>query len=546
MLNNLSPIAMSISSSKCFFNSLGVVTSFFLASSAMAQTNTNLNVLAQKTSSTSPTTNVVPNSTSTPTQPNNLTTSPSVLSPQELKLLAPSSNLLLRPTTTSQVQINVTKSLTLKQAVELGLLNNRDLQAGIIAVQKAKAQLRAAQAAYYPTLNLTSSVNYAKTTGSDIANQSTIYYNQRALAINSNSALQQYNPLIGSDLIATLQLSYSIYDGGTRDANIASAKDQIKYNQLDVERLTEQTRYDVTNAYYTLQNADANVEIAQASVNDATRTLRDAQLLKTAGLGTQYDVLSAEVQLSTAQQSLVQAVAAQKIAGRQLAQVLPVAQDIALTTADPIAQLGDWKFSLEESIVKAYANRVELNQVLVQKNIYKEAADVALALTRPQLSFVTSYSIDDQLQLAQRNYTVPAFFGQGYSIGFQLNWLIYDGGASNAQAQENYQSMKAQDVAFAKERETIREAVEADFYNLQSNKENVGKSRKNVELATEALRLARLRFQAGVGTQTDVINSQTALTTARSQYLQAIIGYNQSYNSIEKDVSKVSNFLANK
>ena len=88
--------------------------------------------------------------------------------------------------------------------------------------------------------------------------------------------------------------------------------------------------------------------------------------------------------------------------------------------------------------------------------------------------------------------------------------------------------------------------MQQDYFNLKANKENVGNSRKNVELATESLRLARLRFQAGVGTQTDVINSQRNLTTARSQYLQAIIGYNQSYNSLQKDISKVNPIISSK
>jgi OMF family outer membrane factor len=55
----------------------------------------------------------------------------------------------------------------------------------------------------------------------------------------------------------------------------------------------------------------------------------------------------------------------------------------------------------------------------------------------------------------------------------------------------------------------------------------------------EALRLARLRFQAGVGTQTDVINAQRDLANARGRYLQAIVGYNQALNQIQRAVSNL-------
>ena len=53
----------------------------------------------------------------------------------------------------------------------------------------------------------------------------------------------------------------------------------------------------------------------------------------------------------------------------------------------------------------------------------------------------------------------------------------------------------------------------------------------------ESLRLARLRFQAGVGTQTDVIDAQTQLTTARGSLLSSIIDYNQSYVDLQRQVS---------
>ena len=60
-------------------------------------------------------------------------------------------------------------------------------------------------------------------------------------------------------------------------------------------------------------------------------------------------------------------------------------------------------------------------------------------------------------------------------------------------------------------------------------------------MAVESLRLARLRFQAGVGTQTDVIDAQTQLTTARGSLLASITDYNQSYVTLQREVSNLPN-----
>jgi outer membrane protein TolC len=72
---------------------------------------------------------------------------------------------------------------------------------------------------------------------------------------------------------------------------------------------------------------------------------------------------------------------------------------------------------------------------------------------------------------------------------------------------------------------------------LQANKDNIDTARLAVTQAEESLRLARLRFQAGVGTQTDVINAQSALTQARGNLLTAIIEYNRSLAALRRAVS---------
>jgi OMF family outer membrane factor len=99
--------------------------------------------------------------------------------------------------------------------------------------------------------------------------------------------------------------------------------------------------------------------------------------------------------------------------------------------------------------------------------------------------------------------------------------------------------MDLAETEFARLRNSIRLEVEEAYYNLIANKENIDTAAKNVETATEQLRLARLRFQAGVGTQTDVINSQRDLTNARSRYLDAIVNYNQSLNALQRAVSNL-------
>ncbi len=127
----------------------------------------------------------------------------------------------------------------------------------------------------------------------------------------------------------------------------------------------------------------------------------------------------------------------------------------------------------------------------------------------------------------------------GYSIGARMQWRIFDGGRALAQADRAKIQSQIAETNFANQRDQIRLAVEQAYYDLIANKKNIGTTSKNVERARENLRLARLRFQAGVGTQTEVIDAQRDLAQARGQNLEAINEYNIALNELQRAISNL-------
>ncbi len=346
------------------------------------------------------------------------------------------------------------------------------------------------------------------------------------------------NDIINRDrtvLSGQLELNYEVYDGGNRNARIARARRQIFSDKLEVERIAEQIRFQAGNAYYDLQNTDAQVSIAQAAIDDFSQTLRDARLLEQAGLGTRFDVLQAEVDLANAQQALTVAISNQLNASRALAEVLNVGEKIDLTAADEITENGVWDFTLEQSIIMAYKNRAELEQLLIQREINAEDVEIALSQNRPQVSLFANYNFSNNLT---DDFDVTGY-ADGFNIGARLNWRLFDGGQAKARAEEERVSIRIDETNFSDQKNQIRLSVETAFNTLNANQANIATTEQAVTTAAESLRLARLRFQAGVGTQTDVINSQRSLTEARGNFLQAIIGYNQSLNELRRAVSNL-------
>ncbi len=454
-------------------------------------------------------------------------------------------NPLLFPTDKSEVEIKGARPLTLKQVLELAERNSRELEVSRLQVEQQKAVLREAQAALFPTLDLQSAVTRSQSAGGTIgikAAQAQAIANaggdeQNARLTDSFSGGQVFRRNVADDSTTwdtALQLNYNVYTSGGRSARIRAAEGSIRAAELAMERVREQLRLDATGDYYDLQNADEQVRINQKAVENSQQSLKDTQLQEKVGLGTRFDVLRSEVQLANNQQLLNAAKATQTIQRRQIAQRLSLPEHVTVLADDEVKRAGTWKFGLEETIVTAYKQRVELEEQLVQRDISEANRKQALSALGPQISLTASYNL---LKIFEQPVSEPI---GGYSLTATARWRLFDGGSARAQAAQQVINGQIAETRFAQGRNSIRFQVEQAYANMIANDKNIGTTDRAVYQASEALRLAKLRFQAGVGTQTDVINAETDLTRAEGNRVTAILGYNRSIAQLRRSVSNVA------
>jgi outer membrane protein TolC len=446
--------------------------------------------------------------------------------------LNPDPNPLSFPTKPEEVKLRGIQPITLQQALELAERNNRTLQIAGITVNRSRSALTQAEAELFPTLDLSGTVSRSESASGRLSNQNS---SNNSLANLFGLDSQQQQSGASRTFNGSLALNYDIFTSGGRPARIRAAGQQLRSDQLAYEVTLESLRLTITNAYYDVQQADAQVRIGQASVRNSQISLRDAQALERAGLGTRFDTLQAQVTLANSQQTLTNAIAQQEIARRQLAQLLSLAPSADLAAADPVEAAGRWNLSLEETIVLAFKNRAELEQQLAQRELAHQQKLAALSALGPTLSVSAQYNVLDVFGNSTGNNGVA----DGYSVQAGLSWRLFDGGAARASANQQEANIAIAETNFADQRDQIRFAVEQAYANLLSNQVNISTAQTGLVQATEALRLARLRFQAGVGTQTDVINSETALTNAQGNVVSAILGYNRALASLQRAVTNL-------
>lgn len=449
---------------------------------------------------------------------------PAAVPAAEASDLQRSANPLVFPTQGEEVRVEDVTAISFDRAQEIARRNSSQLQEARQVLTRSLFALREQVAAEFPTIDFNADLTRSTPATSAIA----------------GAFVDLPNTIING----SLDLTYNLFTGGQRPAQIRLAEEQIERDRLAVEVVAEQLRLDVATAYYEVQRADSQVEIAEAAIADAEQSLRDAELLEEAGLGTRFDVLQAEVRLADEQQNLRDALANQSIARRDLTQTIGLSQTTAEVTADgPPIEAGTWDIPLEDSIVLALRNRAELEQFLTDITIAEESRTLALGAIRPQVGIIAQYEVadifDDGGDPLPDGSVTSGNAEDGFLLQVQATWRLFDGGAARAQARQEEQNAAIAETDFSQQRNQVRFEVEQSFFNLQAERENIGTAKRGIEQAEESLRLARLRFQAGVGTQTDVINAQSELTSARGNLLNAIVDYNISLANLERSVSNL-------
>jgi len=428
----------------------------------------------------------------------------------------PSANPLQYPTEPSEVKVGQNQPLTLQQALEFARRNNQDLQVALLELERSKAGLKQAQAALLPTVALNAQVARSSSSSQELSRR------QQGLPDNADDPSTAFS--------GGAQVSYNLYTSGLRSANIRQAEESLRAEELQVEQLSEEIRLSVSTQYYNLQGADEQVRISREAVKNAEASLKDARALEEAGVGTRFDSLRTQVNLANSQQQLTNALSQQRIARRQLATTLNLAQSATLSAADPVKLAGLWNNTLENSIVLAYQNRPELQLQLAQRNISQQQRKAALAQLGPQVRLIANYDVLDGL-----NDSVG--LSDGYSIALRADLNLFDGGALKAQAAQRKADIQIAETQFSSQRNQIRFQVEQAYSQLQSNLENVQTSGAALNQAVESLRLARLRFQAGVGTPLEVLDAENALTQAEGNRITAILDYNRALASLQRAVT---------
>jgi outer membrane protein len=282
--------------------------------------------------------------------------------------------------------------------------------------------------------------------------------------------------------------------------------------------------------------------VAESNVVSLTAQARDVANLVTQGRGIRNDLLAAQVARANAQQRNIQARNRLSIAWatynrylcRSMDTVVPLeelaheplpprrgdAADAAMLMQDAEPIVVD-EAQIQTMVLYAMKNRPELASLAEQSRSIHAQAAAERASTRPQVSFLVA-------NLYQNARFLPTEADSG-AAAFVLNWTLFDGGKSRHHAmalEERAASSISRQYDLAA---GIKLQVRSAWLTCQENQRRIPLTRTAIVQAEENLRVARSRYLQQRGTNTEVLDAETARIQSYDNYYSAL------YDAIQAD-----------
>lgn len=239
-------------------------------------------------------------------------------------------------------------------------------------------------------------------------------------------------------------------------------------------------------------------------------------------------MLRAETEVANARQGWISARNGVELAKAAFNNVLGRPLDTPVELADP----GSPRFvslDLAPCIESACRARAEVLRADSQIGFSDSMTKIARLGSKPQFNFRWGYN---------RNFDTTLFSSQSNSWkAFITGSLsLYDGGATKAAiSKAESDSNNARST-----REQVVKAVALDtqqsYLSMAESRERINAAEKALEQATEAMRLADVRFKSGLSTQVEVLDAQTALTAAETNHVNALYDYQIAQARLEHAV----------
>jgi outer membrane protein TolC len=377
---------------------------------------------------------------------------------------------------------------TLDEAWVLALQQDHSLAAARNQAEAAGLEAQAARAQRWPTVAVGGSYT-------QLDDSPAFDFSFTGLPLTPPELFKDDNFMMGSATVTV-----PLFTSGRISSSIAAAEARQRGVGAQVSAATSDVKLAVADAYVDVLRARKAHDVARSNVQTLEALARDTTSMFERELVPKNELLAVQVALADARQNELRAANAAEVAMAAYNRRLGASLDRPVELSEALAIPAELSQDLPALVEQAKSRRTELVAFDAQAEAYGQLARTERSRVLPQFALSGGY------QYLENQFLDDETVGMA---GIGVQWALFDGGQSRKRAAALDRNRRATEQQRADAASQIELQVRQAYLGIRESRQRVEVTAQAAEQADENLRIARERYTAGLGTQTQLLEAET-------------------------------------
>jgi uncharacterized phage protein (TIGR02220 family) len=423
-------------------------------------------------------------------------------------------------------------SLTIEQAVQIGMENSKALRTSQFKVEAADARSSEMNTLRLPSLKF----NGMYTRLSDVPpSQIVLPANFIMPGVPPTDSRATLSPTVLDNYGLKATIQQPLFTGG-KISGVANAAEYLSdATKEDYKKDKAEVQYNIKAAYWNLFRANEFKKFVDENVNQIKSHAKDAENLMKQGMLTSNDLMKVQVQLSDALVRQIDATNNVKLVMYILNNTLglPLQTEIELVSTIQIADR-TWE-EIDKLVDRAFEKRPDV----LGMNARVKAGESGLTSARggwwPQIYLVGNYNY---LRPNSRIFPTVDQFKDTWDVTLSLSFDIWNWWQTGYQANQAQAQLAQAQEGLSMMKDGVMLEVTQSYLGVNQFKERKAVSEQGVKQAEENYRITNDKYKKGLTSNSELLDAEVALLQAKLNLTQSLVDYELSMARLSKAIGE--------
>ena len=417
------------------------------------------------------------------------------------------------------------QKLSIDESVQIGLKNSHLLHSSMEKVKNTKARLSELRTNMWPSLQFQGL--YTRLSHIEP------YLFDLPAALGGPVTL---SPSIDNNYSLKLTLQQPLFTGFKISSSVDMADYTSQAQKEDYNTDEQALIYNVKNAYWNLYKANQLKLVVDENVNQTKAHLDDVTNLFNQGMATKNDVLKIQVQLGNVQINQIDANNNVRISMINLNNIMGQPLSTQIETVEKVNPQVEILNNMDFFVDKAYSNRPELKGMDYRVKAGESGVTLAQSGWYPQVALVGDYLT---ARPNQRVFPSVDQFKDTWDLNLSVSVNIWNWLATKDQTDQAETQLEQAKDSYKIIKDNITLEVTQVYLNILQSKEKMIVAGNNVGQAEENYRTADDKFKNGLILNSELLDAEVAMLTAKTNYVQSQVDYELAKAQLEKSSGEI-------